>query len=79
MGREERLIDSACGNPECSVSTGIHDCLTFGSGQLNINGFWEHPCAICARNHEHKYPDDGPCWPHNAEDLAYLEGETDAQ
>ena len=52
-----------CGNPDCSVSTGIHDGFTFGSGDLDMNGFWEHPCALCARLHEKLYPEDGRCWP----------------
>jgi hypothetical protein len=38
-----------CGNPECSCSTGIHDGLTFGSGELDDLGYWDKPCDICAR------------------------------
>ena len=52
-----------CGNPECYVSTGICDSLTFGRGELDDNGYWEVPCSICARAHERNYPEDGPCWP----------------
>jgi hypothetical protein len=48
----------------CHVSTGIHDFLTFGTGHLDDNGFWEHPCAECARAHEKQFPQCGPCWPH---------------
>lgn len=48
----------------CSVSTGIHDCLTFGTGELCDNGFWEDPCWECAREHEKQFPKCGPCWPH---------------
>lgn len=47
----------------CSVSTGIHDSLTLGSGHLDDNGFWEHPCPECARAHEEQYPECGECWP----------------
>ncbi len=36
-----------CGNPECSTCTGIDDRLTFGSGELDDNGFWQFPCKIC--------------------------------
>ena len=54
---------SACGNKECCASTGIHDGLTFGSGKIDFNGFWENPCCICARAHEEKCPEDYPCWP----------------
>jgi hypothetical protein len=57
-------MGKACGNPECGVSTGIHGALTFGSGELDPNGFWEHPCAKCARENERLYPEDGSCWPH---------------
>lgn len=56
-------MGKACGNPECSVSTGIHDGLTFGSGDLNPNGFWEFPCDLCARLNEKDHPEDGECWP----------------
>lgn len=44
----------ACGNPKCSVSTGIHEGLTFGHGKLDNYGYWEHPCPICARNWDSK-------------------------
>ena len=33
----------------CSVSTGVHECLTFGTGNLDENGFWAIPCPECAR------------------------------
>lgn len=39
---------SACGNPKCYSSTGIHDGLTFGSGTLDSMGYWSRPCRICA-------------------------------
>lgn len=48
---------------ECFVSTGIHDGLTFGSGELDEYGYWEFPCHKCAREHEKNYPEDGKCWP----------------
>ena len=56
-------MSKECGNPKCGVSTGIHDGLTFGSGDLNMSGFWEHPCEICARAWEKAHPEDGECWP----------------
>lgn len=37
-----------CDNPFCCVSTAITECLTFGYGELDSNGFWEHPCKFCA-------------------------------
>lgn len=52
-----------CGNPDCCVSTGIHEGLTFGSGDLDEYGYWEHPCDPCARLWEKERPQDGPCWP----------------
>jgi hypothetical protein len=54
---------------ECGCSTGIHDALTFGRGELDGSGFWEFPCWECAREHERLHPDAGPCWPHTDEDL----------
>ena len=52
---------------ECLVSTGIHECLTFGTGHLDENGFWSAPCFDCARAHEEQFPECGPCWPHTTE------------
>jgi hypothetical protein len=53
-----------CGHPDCSVSTGIHDGLTFGCGELCENGFWQYPCDTCARAHEKRdgVP-SGTYWP----------------
>lgn len=40
---------------DCCVSTGIvADELTFGSGKLDDHGYWEHPCAACARAAEER-------------------------
>ena len=48
---------------ECSVSTSIDEVtLTFGSGELDENGFWEKPCLPCAQAHKQKYPED-EVWP----------------
>lgn len=52
-----------CGNPRCGVSTGIHGGLTFGWGDLDQYGYWEHPCGVCARACEERSPEDVPCWP----------------
>ena len=43
---------SACGNDGCSCSTGIHEGLTFGRGDLDEFGYWEFPCRICAESHD---------------------------
>ena len=50
-------------HPDCQVSTAIADFLTFGTGELDSNGFWQQPCNECARAHEEKFPEDYPCWP----------------
>jgi hypothetical protein len=57
------------GHEKCKVSMGMHDFLTFGSGELSPSGFWENPCWKCARAYEKQFPDQGPCWPHKEEDL----------
>lgn len=62
----------SCDNEECSVSTGIHERLTFGSGDIDFNGYWEIPCPICARAHEAKFPEDGECWPFVGQDVEEL-------
>lgn len=56
-------VTKVCGNPACAISTGIHEGLTFGSGELDDHGFWEAPCEACARAWEAAYPEEGPCWP----------------
>ena len=67
-----------CGSGSCAVSTGIHDTsymrdtdppgLTFGSGELNANGYWSKPCPTCARAWEAKDGVPvGSYWPWPAE------------
>lgn len=63
VGRTDPLKNPPCGNPDCGVSTGIHDGPTFGSGELDDNGYWERPCGPCARRWEAEHPEDGPAWP----------------
>lgn len=41
--------DFGCGREECGASTGIDESTTFGTGELDQNGYWEHPCAVCKR------------------------------
>jgi len=38
----------ACGNDGCTISSGICGALTFGHGELDDDGYWEHPCILCA-------------------------------
>jgi hypothetical protein len=52
----------ACGNPNCSCSTGVCERLTFGSGELNNCGYWEFPCWTCARDYEKENPGEN-VWP----------------
>jgi len=56
----------------CKISTGIHACLTFGTGRLDKNGFWAKPCYACARAYEEQFPKEGPCWPHTDEQLRQM-------
>ncbi len=63
-----RKIPRACGDPECRVSSGIHEGLTFGSGSLDDLGFWEIPCPTCARAYEKDHPGE-KAWPFKEEDL----------
>ena len=51
----------ACGSPECGVSTGICERLTFGRGKLDFNGYWEIPCRPCARAEERRTGEEA--WP----------------
>jgi len=37
-----------CGNDDCCASMGICGRVTFGYGELDNHGYWEHPCVICA-------------------------------
>lgn len=50
-------ILGGCDNPKCQVSTTIAEQISFGWGQLDAYGFWEHPCWRCAqawRQQHHK-------------------------
>lgn len=57
------------GHESCKTSTTIYDALSFGTGELDYYGFWQIPCAECARAWEAQFPGSGPCWPHSAETL----------
>jgi hypothetical protein len=61
-----------CGNLDCCISSHISDQLTFGSGELDENGAWEHPCRPCAaaaeardkaKGLDKEHPDWFPYWP----------------
>lgn len=74
-------IRGGCGKDDCCASTGIHDTessrlsgMTFGSGRLDHNGYWEFPCGPCARAFEQEYPEAAPCWPFPGEESEGSEG-----
>lgn len=50
-----------CGNPDCGVSSGICERMTFGSGGFDANGYWEYPCRPCAEAHENETGEEA--WP----------------
>jgi len=52
---------------KCCFSTGIHEGLTVGQGELDQYGYWERPCPTCARKEEKNYPDKDPVWPFEEE------------
>jgi len=63
---ELKRINNMFKKPEghnCNISTGIHEGLTFGTGRLSEGGYWEKPCAVCARAWEQQFPEDDLCWP----------------
>lgn len=64
----QKKRDRGCKNPNCKCSTGIHEGLTFGSGELDECGYWEKPCAECARAWEKIHPEHGLSWPFSDEE-----------
>ncbi|MFW9871724.1 MAG: hypothetical protein ACFFG0_01390 [Candidatus Thorarchaeota archaeon] len=36
-----------CGRAGCKASSAIDESVTFGTGKLDFNGFWENPCKKC--------------------------------
>jgi hypothetical protein len=55
--KEKTKKTKPCGNAVCGVSTGIDGSLTFGSGHLDANGFWERPCNVCEKTHRERDAD----------------------
>jgi hypothetical protein len=39
--------DFGCGRAECHASMSIAETMTYGTGNLDSNGFWQFPCAVC--------------------------------
>lgn len=56
----------------CNWSSGVHDCLTVGQGELDPSGFWERGCHHCARKKEEEEPEAAPVWPHTEEQLVEM-------
>lgn len=73
---DQKQDPQPCGNPKCKASTGIHDGLTFGSGELDDNGYWENPCFKCARAFEAANPGE-EAWPfkNQKKSKVYTEGD----
>lgn len=46
--------DFGCGRAECCASTSIAETMTYGTGQLDANGFWEFLCAVCELANHHR-------------------------
>jgi len=53
----------------CEISTTISEAISFGKGELDEWGFWEHGCYECARAWEKQFPESGECWPHSRKTL----------
>lgn len=51
-----------CGRKQCRASTTIADTISFGTGNLDEFGFWEHGCDACARAYEKAHP-GSEAWP----------------
>lgn len=39
----------ACGNRRCQSGTSAAGGLTFGSGNIDSQGFFEFPCRVCSQ------------------------------
>ena len=61
------------GHHLCKTSSTIYESLSFGTGELDDYGFWEHGCYECARAWEEQYPEDGECWPHTPKQIEQLQ------
>lgn len=69
-----KIFQFPVGHENHKVSSTIYECYSFGYGELDDFGFWEHPCYECARAFAKQFPELFPngddCWPHTKE---YLE------
>jgi hypothetical protein len=60
------------GHEQHFASSTIAEDLSFGYGELDDNGFWEHGCYECARAYEQQFPEDGNCWPYSTKTLRQM-------
>lgn len=49
-------------NHKCLTSKSIFGHVTFGTGELDNNGFWEFPCFECAEKYKQENPEED-VWP----------------
>lgn len=52
------MIEQITDHSKCKFSTGIHEGITAGQGELDIYGFWEFPCEQCRREMAEKLGED---------------------
>lgn len=65
-----------CNNKNCSISSSVaYKEFTFGSGELDSFGYWQHPCMECAREYEikNKLPLN-TCWPFTEDKCKIIKG-----
>ena len=69
-------VHTNCGR-KCSASSGIHEGITFGNGELDEHGYWEKPCYVCARGWDVKFNNEfypsgesmTPAWPFKRDEV----------
>lgn len=44
---QPQRFHKGCCREDCSSSTSVMGVLTFGTGELDDNGYWQHPCRQC--------------------------------
>jgi len=57
------------GHEKHYASSTIAEDLSFGYGELDDYGYFEHGCYECARAHEEQFPEGGDCWPYSNQTL----------
>lgn len=49
-------MNNFCLNPKCGASITTEGIPAFGWGKMDLDGYWEFPCEICAREWEYRNP-----------------------